>query len=79
MALIYQEAQHRAEYLRRKVKLLPGQDENGAYSGVTLSLGIAVYPQHGSSIESVLRAADTGLYQAKQQGRDRVVIGEIIP
>jgi diguanylate cyclase (GGDEF)-like protein len=39
-------------------------------------LGIAVYPEHGSTQESILRAADDALYRAKQAGRDRVVLAE---
>jgi diguanylate cyclase (GGDEF)-like protein/PAS domain S-box-containing protein len=69
-------ARHRAEYLRRKAKELQVQDIDQTYSGITLSLGIAIYPLHSSRIETVLRAADTALYQAKQAGRDRVMVAE---
>jgi len=44
----------------------------------TLSLGVAVYPQHGSTGDSLLHAADEALYEAKSQGRDRVVVGRAI-
>lgn len=40
---------------------------------VTASFGVASYPQHGTSREEVVRAADTALYLAKNQGRNRVV------
>ena len=40
---------------------------------VTVSLGVASFPQHGSTGEAVIRAADAALYQAKHQGRDQVV------
>jgi diguanylate cyclase (GGDEF)-like protein len=43
---------------------------------ITLSLGIAVYPEHGSTQESILRAADDALYRAKQGGRDQVMLAE---
>jgi diguanylate cyclase (GGDEF)-like protein len=39
-------------------------------------MGVALYPLHGRTIENVLRAADSALYRAKQEGRDRVVIAE---
>jgi diguanylate cyclase (GGDEF)-like protein len=39
----------------------------------TVSFGVAVYPEHGATRESVLRAADAALYRAKAEGRDRVV------
>lgn len=38
---------------------------------VTTSLGISVYPQHGSSAEVLLRHADAALYQAKAHGKNR--------
>jgi len=41
---------------------------------VTLSAGIALFPAHGKSGEEVLHAADAALYQAKREGRDRVLI-----
>ena len=39
---------------------------------MTLSVGVAVFPQHGGSAELLLRAADRALYAAKEAGRDRV-------
>lgn len=39
---------------------------------VTLSLGVAVFPDHGQTAEAVLRSADLALYQAKRNGRDQV-------
>ena len=48
-----------------------------AYQGtllgpITLSLGVAVYPDQGLSGHAVLRAADAALYQSKANGRDCV-------
>src|SRR6266568_924151 len=39
---------------------------------VTLSIGLATFPQHGSTGEQLLRIADQCLYQSKAAGRDRV-------
>lgn len=39
----------------------------------TISIGIAVFPEHSDSLSGCLELADQALYQAKQQGRDRVV------
>lgn len=41
---------------------------------VTLSLGVATFPKHGASWQAALRVADEALYNAKQQGRNRVVV-----
>lgn len=38
---------------------------------ISVSVGAALYPQHHDSPEALLRAADTALYRAKQQGRNR--------
>ena len=47
--------------------------------GVTASLGVAVYPQHGLEAESLLRAADEALYAAKGAGRNRVIASDASP
>jgi len=37
---------------------------------VTVSLGIAVYPEHGGSLEEMLQASDRALYESKHAGRN---------
>jgi len=43
---------------------------------LTISIGVALYPQNGSDPDSLIDAADTSLYQAKKAGRNRVVLAE---
>ncbi|MEU7798307.1 diguanylate cyclase [Micromonospora arborensis] len=53
-----------------------------AYAGpvvVTVSVGIAVYPDNGSTGREVLEAADDALYAAKAAGRDTYRIAEVRP
>ena len=69
-------AKDRAEHLRSEVKQLQVHDTDSSYSGITLSIGVAIYPLHGQSIDAVMRAADNALYSAKQGGRDRVTVAE---
>jgi len=38
---------------------------------VTVSLGIAIYPEHGQGLEEILQAADKALYESKRAGRNR--------
>jgi two-component system, cell cycle response regulator len=38
---------------------------------ITVSVGGAAYPEHGSSAATLMRAADKALYMAKDEGRDR--------
>jgi diguanylate cyclase (GGDEF)-like protein len=40
---------------------------------ITASIGVAVFPMHGSTLDDVIRVADLAMYQAKAGGRDRVV------
>ena len=42
----------------------------------TLSIGVALYPNHGSNLSDLLRKADIALYQAKEAGRNRVAFFE---
>ena len=71
-------ARNRAEQLRREAKDLRVEDDGQLFAGITLSIGVALYPLHGRTIENVLRAADSALYRAKQAGRDQVVIAETV-
>lgn len=48
-------------------------EEQLAGRSVTVSTGVAEFPEHGSSLESLIASADAALYRAKRQGRDRVV------
>jgi predicted signal transduction protein with EAL and GGDEF domain len=41
---------------------------------VTVSVGVAALPTHGTSPQELLDAADAALYCAKTEGRDRAVI-----
>ena len=41
---------------------------------MTVSIGLALYPQHAQSLQELIHTADLALYQAKTQGRNRVCI-----
>jgi diguanylate cyclase (GGDEF)-like protein len=60
-----------AERILRRVTGLPLTVEQERIA-LSASLGVAAYPEHGRDKESLLRAADFALYQAKAAGRGRV-------
>jgi diguanylate cyclase (GGDEF)-like protein/PAS domain S-box-containing protein len=66
----------RAEQLREGVKKLHVLHRGESLGPVTLSLGVATFPDHGSTGQVALLAADGALYRAKQGGRDRVVLAQ---
>jgi diguanylate cyclase (GGDEF)-like protein len=55
-----------AERLRREVRR----------ADVTMSFGVATAPEHGASLDDLMRAADAALYDAKARGRDRTAAFE---
>jgi len=69
-----QHAASRANSLRAEVKKLGLQHRGVSLAAVTLSVGVATFPEHGSNSDDLLRMADKALYQSKSGGRDRVTI-----
>ncbi|MGA8114416.1 MAG: GGDEF domain-containing protein [Actinocatenispora sp.] len=45
--------------------------------GLTVSIGVALYPEHADTLDSLLRVADQALYAAKTSGRDRVMLAAV--
>jgi len=41
---------------------------------LTVSVGAAEYPTHGETPEELIASADAAMYQAKNEGRDRVIV-----
>jgi len=62
-----------AEKIREAVSLHRFPDADGERTvRVTVSIGLANFPAHADDKESLLKAADDAVYQAKTLGRDRV-------
>lgn len=64
----------RAEQIREGVKHLNLEHRRQSLGNISISFGVACFPQHGLTGEALIQAADRALYQAKMQGRDRVVL-----
>lgn len=65
-------AMERAEAWRRLVAAQVVEID-GAAIRLTVSVGVASFPEHGDDGTSLVAAADRALYEAKSGGRDRVV------
>ena len=71
-----EDARQCAEYLREKIAHTTIQYMGKTLAPVTISAGVAVLPDHGTSQSELLRAADRALYLAKEQGKNRVVTAD---
>lgn len=65
-----------AEQVREELRDLRVQSQDKTIGPVTVSVGVAVYPDHGVTAEDLLSAAKQALTQAKSGGRDRVVVAQ---
>jgi diguanylate cyclase (GGDEF)-like protein len=41
---------------------------------VTLSIGIACFPQDTKNMDELMKLADDALYKAKREGKNRIVV-----
>lgn len=64
----------RLEELQKIIKNKSLFFNNQILPTVTLSIGIAMAPIHGTTMEDVIQAADKALYIAKNSGKDRIEI-----
>ncbi len=67
-------AKQRAEQICSGVNKLSPTNRGEILPSLTVSLEVACFPCHGNTGEDIIKRADEALYQAKQTGRNRVVI-----
>lgn len=67
----------RALQLRQGLTGLKLQRRGQSIGPITISQGIAGFPDHGASAGQILQAADAALYRAKRGGRDRAIVAEV--
>ncbi|BCB08768.1 MAG: GGDEF domain-containing protein [Gammaproteobacteria bacterium] len=69
-------AESRAKALLLSISKTAFAHQNIPLRQITLSCGIATYPDHTQDPKTLLRLADEALYQAKHSGRNRCVVWE---
>jgi len=67
-------ASERARTLLEEVKTVRAEFGGIELGPISLSLGVAVFPDHGATGGEVVQAADKALLAAKREGRARVVV-----
>jgi diguanylate cyclase (GGDEF)-like protein/PAS domain S-box-containing protein len=70
---------HGAERLLKAVRGMKVIADGRVLPKLTVSIGIALFPEHGDEATSILHAADQALYAAKEAGRDRYVFSTVKP
>jgi len=68
----------RAERIRSKLRELTILHRDQSLGIVTVSIGVAEAPLHGTCPKDLIDAADAALYRAKREGRDRVAVAAIM-
>jgi diguanylate cyclase (GGDEF)-like protein/PAS domain S-box-containing protein len=63
----------RAEQIRQGLKQLQVTYGEQLLSQITVSIGLSCFPDHGKTMETLIQSADLALFQAKNEGRDRIV------
>lgn len=69
-------AMERAELLRRIVSDLALRYHGQPLRQVTISVGLAMFPENSNDADELLRSADHAMYAAKHRGRNRVVMAD---
>lgn len=65
-----------AERLRQLVANTPFLISQNQQISITISIGVAIFPDHAQNESELVRAADAALYRAKETGRNRVCLFE---
>jgi diguanylate cyclase (GGDEF)-like protein/PAS domain S-box-containing protein len=71
-----EDTRNRAEQLRLAILELQVLHNEQPLRAVTASLGVAVFPDHGTDDDGVVKAADNALYRAKTGGRNCVMVAD---
>lgn len=65
-----------AERIRKSIEASEFLKDDGLKLKVTVSIGVAVFPDHASTKEEIIEQADHAMYVAKKESRNRVYVAE---
>lgn len=71
-------ARERADEIRCRISEMQLDIPGSGSKQVTVSIGVATFPQMGQTAEELVRSADRALYVAKSNGRNRVEMAETV-
>ncbi|MBI9050459.1 MAG: diguanylate cyclase [Anaerolineaceae bacterium] len=71
-----EDTERRALQWKETIKKIHVGHYDQAMDSITISVGVATFPKHGDSVDTLLRAVDDALYAAKDAGRDSVKIAK---
>jgi|GEM_PF-3168050 len=69
-----EEACQLAERLRSNTEYITAHYNGQALGTITVSIGVAAFPDHGDAWQAVLKSADDAMYEAKKAGKNRIAI-----
>lgn len=64
----------KAEQIRTAIGNMREEFKGETLGHLTISLGVAGYPNHGETMDTIIKAADEALYRAKAAGRNQVIM-----
>jgi diguanylate cyclase (GGDEF)-like protein len=65
-----------AERLRKTICTLDIESGGAVLPLITVSIGVSLFPYHGTTADTLITAADHALYEAKTGGRNRVCVAK---
>lgn len=79
VVLLPKASPHSALMVAERLRQVVEATDIPAVGNITISIGVAHWPEHGSDITEVFRLADEMLYAAKRAGRNRVSLYQHLP
>ncbi len=68
------EGQSIAEQMREAIENMDIISTEGDAVKITVSIGVSSFPEHGNTVEELIKSADQALYKAKIEGKNKVIL-----